>query len=56
MALLVDRLSLMPQLFFRAVFLALCVSALAALPACRTMEGLGRDLSHLGDKISSKAR
>jgi predicted small secreted protein len=29
---------------------------LVALSACRTMEGFGEDLSHLGDKISSKAR
>lgn len=34
----------------------LALLAILALPACRTMEGLGQDLSRLGDKISSKAR
>jgi predicted small secreted protein len=35
-----------------AVLIAACV----ALSSCRTMEGLGEDLSHLGAKISGKAR
>jgi predicted small secreted protein len=33
-----------------------CLAAAITLQGCRTMEGLGQDVSRLGDKISSKAR
>ncbi|HEY0522691.1 MAG TPA: entericidin A/B family lipoprotein [Stellaceae bacterium] len=35
---------------------AVLVAACVALSSCRTMEGFGEDLSHLGAKISGKAR
>jgi predicted small secreted protein len=34
----------------------LLAAACIALSSCRTMEGFGEDLSHLGNKISGKAR
>ena len=35
--------------------LLLAILGFLALPACNTMEGLGKDLSKLGQKIEKKA-
>jgi predicted small secreted protein len=37
------------------VFIALAVAGLLTLAGCNTMEGFGKDLSKLGDKIEKKA-
>lgn len=34
----------------------LLIAAVLVCASCRTMEGLGEDVSHVGNKISSKAR
>jgi predicted small secreted protein len=40
----------------RLAMAALLLLAASSLVACRTMAGLGDDVSHLGQKISAKAR
>jgi entericidin A len=37
------------------VLLLLAVLGFLGLPGCNTMEGFGKDLSKLGDKIEKKA-
>jgi entericidin A len=37
------------------ILLFLAVLGFAGLPGCNTMEGFGKDLSKLGDKIEKKA-
>jgi predicted small secreted protein len=39
----------------RWLVLVLLVTGIASLGACRTMQGLGQDISAVGDKISDKA-
>lgn len=34
----------------------LAVFSIAALSACNTMEGLGKDVQKLGDKVEQKAK
>jgi predicted small secreted protein len=50
----------MPSFFARpltrAGLLLLLLGTSVALSACHTMEGLGQDLSIVGNKISSKAQ
>jgi predicted small secreted protein len=50
----------MPSFFARpltrAGLLLLLLGTSVALSACHTMEGLGQDLSTVGNKISSKAQ
>lgn len=40
----------------RRTSLTLCALALAALAACETIEGAGRDLETAGEAISSEAQ
>ena len=39
----------------KSVMLAVVVSGAVSLAGCNTMEGLGKDVSKLGNKIESKA-
>ena len=45
----------MPLKSVKVVLIAVLLTAGFALPACNTVEGFGKDLSKLGDKITDKA-
>lgn len=45
----------MPAKPVKALLVTLLMAASFALPACNTVEGFGKDLSTLGDKITGKA-
>ena len=45
----------MPFKSIKALVIAVLLAAGFALPACNTVEGFGKDLSKLGDKITDKA-
>ena len=45
----------MPFKPIKTLLIAVLLAAGFALPACNTVEGFGKDLSKLGDKITEKA-
>jgi len=50
-----NRLTAGPRWTAALLFLAFGIMAACSLPACRTTEGLGRDVEHLGDNVADSA-